>query len=412
MAKRHLGLGKAAKAKKQKQATPEENLPNELTVELGEEIDANDAVAQVTALWKTYNESEEKTELVLNGIIHECDRILRKAHNQKKGESDDSEKIELSGRFYAIYALALANLAFHTEDSKQVEEFFVEAKDRIEAGQRAFPKLIDLRFANARLLINKIPLTVISKLTADSTEGNVPELLDECLQEWEEAERLTLSENKFECYNAENLDFLRALDDLLDMVDNFGHEEEGDDSDNEEQELVVLGKAHPLYSVQKSDKYNLWWRNHSIVFLENLDKQLESKKHVETEQVDLEVLRRELCKRLGQSYLMEAEGPSNIYTTLTYFSKAKSMGGMSKAEAQKMSQELFGSALKYLRDSQDDQEPETWVNVAEALISLGNTHDLDSEQQEEAYKEAEEILLRANNATNGKFDDILENLRN
>ncbi|QEL63424.1 hypothetical protein CJJ09_005626 [Candidozyma auris] len=125
----------------------------------------------------------------------------------------------------------------------------------------------------------------------------------------------------------------------------------------------------------------------------------------------LTTLRRELCKRLGQSYLMEAEVPSNVFTTLTYYAKDKSeINGLTKEQAQKASQELFSNALRYLKDSQDDDEPETWVNVAEAMISLGNVHDLDSPEQEKAYKEAEEILTKANNATNGKFDDILHNL--
>lgn len=411
MAKRHLGLGKAAKAKKQKTETPEVEQSNELTVELGEEIDANDAVAQVNALWNTYLESEEKKEVVLNGIIHECDRILRKVHNKKENDEveEDGETIKLSGRFYGVYALALANLAlFHTEKPEEVDAYFEEAEDRIDAGHEF--QDIDLLFAKARVLITKIPLAIVSRLDISSKtkkSGDVGVLLDECLACYEEAEKKTQETGEYTHYNAENLDFLGALDDLLDMIDHFGGQNmEGDDSDNEEEDDVELAETHPLYSIKSSDKYNSWWRDHTLVFLKNLDKQ------IETSSTDkLAALRRELCKRLGQSYLMEAEVPSNVYTTLTYYSKAESMNGLSKTEAQKLGQELFSTALKYLKDAQDEEEPETWVNVAEAMISLGNTYELDSEEQENAYKEAEEILVRANNATNGKFDDILQNLK-
>lgn len=416
MAKRHLGLGKAAKAKKQKQETPVSDTPevpaeeNELTVELGEEVDANDTMAQLQALWKNFWVAEEKNELMVNGIVHECDRILRKLHNSE-AEKDD-EKIQISGRFYAIYALALSSLAlFHTEELDKVKEFFAESEDRIETGKTAFPESADLLFAEARILINKIPLVEISRLSVESKVSKkhpeVAVLLDRCLASWEEAEKLARANKEFHHYNQENSDFLQALDDLLEMVDNFGKNTlEGKDSEEEEEEEdVELSPKHPLYSIRESDKYNLWWREHTEQFLENLDKQLEVKKDSEST-----ALRRELCKRLGESLLMEAEVPSNVFTTLTYYSKEKEMAGLTKKEAQKISQELLNQALTYLKQAQDDEEPDTWAAVAEALISLGNTFDLESEQQEKIYKEAEEILVRANNATNGKYENILENL--
>lgn len=411
MAKRHLGLGAAAKAKKRKQESPEEATPaaesagNELTVELGEEVDANDTMAQLQALWRSFLAAEEKAELMVNGIIHECDRIVRKVHNK---DAADDEKIELSGRFWAIYALALAALAlFHAEDVEKVREFFAEAADRIETGTAQFPELAEVRFAGARVLINKIPLAVISQLTVESKIGkatpDVAGLLDESLAAWEAAELLAEKQLEYHHYDAENADFLQALDDLLEMVDNFGRDNlEGDDSEDENDDAgVELGPKHPLYAIRNSDKYNLWWREHTEQFLAGVDK---------ANSADAS-LRRELCKRLGDSLLMEAEVPSNVFTTLTYYSKgAKSMDGLTREEAQKISQDLYGRALGYLKQAQDDEDPDLWATVAEALISLGNTHELDSAEQEKIYKEAEEILVRANNATNGKYENILENL--
>lgn len=432
--KRPLGLAKAAKSKKKKTVDEPESVDqttadvngaednaqegNELTVELGEEIDPNDAVGQLAELWRTYFSSEDRKELVLNGIIHECDRILRKAHSDTS-EKEDEENVEITGRFYAIYALALSNLAyFKTDDSDKVSAFFLEAMDRIDIGEKLFPDSIDIHFAKARIMINRIPLTLISKMDSKSSMGDFEDagkLLDECLAQWEKAEELTSQQNQYDFYNFESLDFLQVLDDLLDVVENFGHElPEGADSDNEEDneagEDFKLDEKHPLYSIKSTNKYSKWWRNHLIIFLQNLDKRLATSEKKPKDH-PLNTLRRELCRRLGQSFLIEAEIPANVYTTLSYYAKdEKTINGLSKEEAQKQSQDLFNSALYYLRESQDKEEPETWVNVAEAMISLGNVYDLDSPEQEKAYKEAEEILVKANNATNGKFDDILENL--
>ncbi|SGZ49274.1 CIC11C00000003705 [Sungouiella intermedia] len=400
--KRHLGLGKAAKVKKQKTES-EEPAPsevsedkNELTVEMDEEVDANDAVGQLVALWRTFLLSEEKKELMLNGIIHECDRLLRKKHNsgETSGKDADDEIIDLNGQFHAIYAQALSSLAFfHTEEEDKVAQFFTAARERIQAGREQYPESIELLFGEARILMNRIPLVEVSQLTLDSKinkkHPEVAKSLDHSLSKWEEAVSMAETRQEYKHFNLENLDFLQALDDFLDMSDNFGKVHmEGEDSDDEDDEdkQVDLAPTHPL---------------HSREILKNLD--LQSKPPAD--------LRRELCKRLGQSYLMEAEIPSSVFTTLTYYSKGqKEINGLTKEKAQKISQELFNTALKYLKDAQDEQDPDTWANVAEAMISLANTHDLESKEQESIYKEAEDILTRANNATNGKYDDILENL--
>lgn len=113
MAKRSLGIGKASKAKKQKSAPREEEKiekdqategSNEITVELNEEADANDEIAQLKALWKTYNDSEKDNELVINGIIHECDRLLRNSKLAWRGEGEGEG---------AIHSRVTRLLSFH-----------------------------------------------------------------------------------------------------------------------------------------------------------------------------------------------------------------------------------------------------------------------------------------------------------
>lgn len=412
--KRHLGLGKVAKSKKLKTTSPDQEAPvaktkqDELTVELNEELDANDDLGQLKALWKVYNEGDKENELVVNGLIHECDRILRKYNN-----SEALKEEELPEEFYSIYALALSSLPqYNNDDEAKIKQFFDAAIERADIGLEKFPESIVLNFTKSKILLNLIPLKIISKLTPDSkldAENNVEQLLDQALEAYEIGERLSESKGDYSAFNEDNFDNLQALDDLLDIVDNFGQEKlEGDESDDEEDEdnvPVELSEQHPLHSVRNTDKYNQWWRDHILVFLTNLDKQEEKKD---------EKLRKVICSKIGQSYLLEAEEPINIFTTLEYDTlvKAKDINGLTKKEARKISQKLVKKAIEYLNEANDDLEPESWVNIAEALISLGNLYDLESEDQEKNYKKAEELLVKANNATNGKYENILQNLLN
>ncbi|CAH2353265.1 enhancer of translation termination 1 [[Candida] railenensis] len=426
MAKRskHLGLGKAAKTKKkQKVESSEESAENvasnELTVELNDEVDADDEIAQVVALWQTYSKSEKENELVLNGIIHECDRILRNSSSN----TDESKQDAIPDYFHSVYALALADLAlFHTEEEKidKIDEFFQASLERIELGLEKYPNSIDLLFAKSRILINRIPLQYISKLTLESKKEELKlkleEKLDEALSVYGNAESKAIERKDGTTvhFTSENLTFLEALDDLLDIVDNFGKEKGPDEDDDDEDEEndedkdddedendVELSESHPLYEIATSDKYNQWWRDHTVSFLDQVS--------VETNAA----LYRELCKRLGQSYLQEADIPSSVYTTLTYdddYEGITELQGLTTSEAQKIAQELFQTACGYFEKAEDKDEPETWVPVAEAKISLGNMYNLEDPEQEKLYKDAEKILRRANKATQGKYQDILDNL--
>ncbi|ODV79739.1 enhancer of translation termination 1 [Suhomyces tanzawaensis NRRL Y-17324] len=413
MAKRHLGLGKAAKAKKQKTEPDAEAQPqasNELTVELSEEIDANDELGQLKGLWNTYCNSEKDNELVVNGIIHECDRLLR----------NEKESSKLPDYFHSIYANSLAELAnFHTTDNTKVKEFFDAALERVDLGLSHYEAgSIDLLFTKSRILIKRIPLQHISQLTLESKiakeKPSLGQLLDEALQSYELAEKRADELKQYELFNQDNLEILEALDDVLDMVDNFGKEQlEGEDEDDEDEDddAPELSESHPLYSIQNTDKYNQWWRDHILKFLENVD--LASSNKAVQEDHALHPLRREICKRIGQSYLQESEIPSGVFTTLTYedeYQDETELEGLTREQAQKIAQELIQTAIKYLEEAQDKEDPESWVHVAEALISLGNLYELDSDEQEASYKKAEAILNKANNVTNGQYEEVLENL--
>ncbi|KAF6065113.1 Nuclear pore complex subunit Nro1 family protein [Candida albicans] len=374
MAKRTLGLAKAAKAKKQKKeqehqeisASPDEesSSSNQLTIELPEEIDANDEISQLKGLHKTYLQSERDNELLVNGIIHECDRLLR--------ENDSENKQPLPAVFHAIYAIALAELSkFHTEELDKVKEFFIAALERVELGLEKNPNDINLLVAKTKILLDQISLQYIAPLTLESDvkelDKEIDELLDAALSVYESVEARAKELKDYSIFDdSETLDILEALDDILDIVDNFGKE-------NQEEKSVELAETHPLYKIKNSDKYDQWWRDHTHLYLDNLEK-LEN---------GSPELKREVCHRLGQSYLRESEVPYSVFTTLKYDMKK---------EAQKISQELITKALDYLKQAKDEEDPETWVSIAEAMISLGNLYEVDSKEQEDLYLEAEKIL--------------------
>lgn len=433
MAKRTLGLGKAAKQKKkQKTETPEtdaqisaedSNIPqpksNEITVELNEEVDADDELAQLRALWNTYLNSERDNELVLNGIVHECDRLLR---NQQKDNKLPSE-------FHSIYAVALSELAiFHTDDEtdgKSIKDYFEAALERVELGQDEYTDSIELKFAKSKILISRIPLEYISKLDLDSKEDlKLEKLLEEAIKSYEEAEGSVKLLENYDLFDISVFEILNALDDLLDIIQNFGKKDisEGLDSDDEdegEEDEVKLSKKHPLYKIRNNHtKYFDWLIKHAEVFADSVSKGFDelSKKDVKSLKVsELQKLEfyKSVSAQIGKLFLQAAEKPSSIFTAITYDSDVEDdieMDGLSAKEAQKIAIGFTKKAVSFFEKVEDKEDPQTWVDVAEAIISLGNLYDYESEDQENAYDAAEKRLRRANNATNGKYQSILDNL--
>ncbi|KAG7192025.1 inhibitor of Brome mosaic virus [Scheffersomyces spartinae] len=411
MAKRQLGLGKKSKTNKKQKVEDEETSAastNELTVELDHEVDPNDEFSQLHGLWDTYLGGERDNELILNGIVNECDRLLRNSTTDK-----------ITDKFYAIYGVALSELAkFKTEEAKDVTAFFNELIDRLDTGLKKFPHSPELLFAKSKVLINQVPLQYISQLDLNSKHKdiNVKELLDRVLQTYNGAESKAIEQKRFHLFNSESFEILQALDDTLEIIDNFGkdhieadddREDEGlgknsDDDNDENGNEIKLDEDHSLYQIRESDEYNLWWREKTIVFLNQVKKD---------KAVD-KALVLELNKLLGQSYLKESEGITSIYTTLMYDDdfEGEELEGFTKHELQKIAQELIGKALKYLEAAEDDDDPESWVLVSEAMISLANCYELESEDQESLYKKAEKRLERANKATQGRYQEELDNL--
>ncbi|QLG74037.1 hypothetical protein HG535_0F05490 [Zygotorulaspora mrakii] len=408
MAKRALGLGQKSKEKKrkleEKQATDSRDATpgaDQLSVEMDENADLDNEFSQLKGLWKTYFASDRESEMVLNGIVHECDRLLRQS------SEDAAVKASLSGEFHSIYALALSELTIFkagedgdSKDEKLVKGFFDNALERCELGQSSFPDSALLNLVKAKIIIQRIPLEYISQLNVKSTGKRFDVDLDD---------QLEIAKKNFNIYDDDlqlSSEVLQMLDDLLDIVENFGHEDdidEGLDSDDEEElEKIELSPSHPLFKLQKSVPENYKWLREQMIQLLQHIKEKDSKLYHDT------------ARSIGHLYLKFAEEPSSEFMRLQYGDEEEDPKKQSASKdcinAQRNALKYTKEALKYLEKGKISDEPETWVEVAEAYISLGNLYDYQSKDQEHAYSVAETILKKANKASHGKFQDILDNL--
>lgn len=404
MAKRALGLGQKNKEKKRKLETEtvKDVTPgaDQISVELDENEDPDNEFSQLKGLWQTYFNSDRDSDYVLNGVVHECDRLLRQS------QEDEEIKKNLNDEFHAIYALALSELtifkAGEDEDEKKnkklVSEFFENALERCELGLSGFKDSQLLKLVWAKIVIQRIPLEYISQLKVNSK----PDALKVDLYEQLEKAKKNFSVNKD--YLELSFEVLQMFDDLLDIVENFGHEndiDEGLDSDQDDDlEQVQLSPKHPLYKLQQSLSENYQWLRGEMVNL--LDA---------TDEKKFDKLYRNIARSAGHLFLKAAEEPTSVFMHLQYGEDEQaSKDGEKCKKAQQEALNYTKKALKYLEKGQVEDEPETWVEVAEAYIDLGNLYDYQSKDQENAYHTAEDILKKANKASHGKFQDILDNL--
>lgn len=443
MAKRNLGLGKV-KSKKQKTASEnpakeqsKTNSSNDnsneqlLTVELENEVNPDDPLSQLCGLWDTWKNGERDNELILNGIINECDRILRNCV-----ENGGKEEIKLNDQLYSIYAQSLSDIAKFKPEN-EVKEWLDNSLERVDDGFTKFGENnIRLKFTKCGIILNKIAIEFVGRMTLDSTKEEfqgLKELFTEFTRTWEEAVKECDRKKDYALFQEEwILEILNIFDDLLDIIDKFGKQINEDvDSDEEEEaekeaeervhkiaeggkledvlqeEDLNISENHPLYEIQTDDSYNKFWRD-------NMEKYKESMDHDNIDQK----IKKSVYEKLGQSYLMEAEDPIAFFNSYQYDreededdqadTEILQLAEKARTEALK----LVGQAVQYLRHANDDEDPKSWVNIAEALITYGNLLELESTEQEQSYKEAEKLLRRANNATHGHYEDILNSLIN
>lgn len=423
MSKRPLGLGSKNREKKQKlnnddDSSSSNKLPasvNQIQVELDDNCDPDNEIVQLRGLWESYSKSNKDDELILNGIVHECDRLLR--------ESQQNQSI-LPDEFHAIYSLALSELTIfkageqvmsedrreekklESKKNKVISEFFATALERCELGLNQYTESQLLKLVKAKVLLQQIPLQYISHLKVSDTNGEQLGLYNK-LQIAKENISI-LPDHKDLVFEV-----LEMFDDLLDIVKNFGREDEIDeglDSDDDELPEVNLSTEHPLYKIRESiDDNYVFFREKLVELFETMKKpELDTEEESENQEFKLY---KAVARRLGQSFLQLSEEPSYVFTELTYNGNESSeINKLSAKDAQKTALDLVSKAIKYFEEAKEKYDPQTWVDIAEATIDLGNLYDYESKEQESAYIKAEKILEKANKASHGKYKDILDNL--
>ena len=445
MSKRKLGLGKV-RAKKQKLDIQEkkdndaiekgekqgegENANEELlTVELANEVNPDDPLSQLCGLWKTWKDGERNNELILNGIINECDRILRNTV-----ENGGKEEVKLSDNFYSIYGQAMCDISKFKPD-EEVKDWIDNSLERIDEGFNRYGEdNIRLKFARCYILLNRIAIQYIAQMNVDSKKEEfkgLKESFEEFIETWNKAVAESKRQNDFSLFKEEwVLEILNIFDDLLDIVDKFGtqmsevvdSDEEDEDEEEEEEEKgeeeekkaaasealrtddFQISEDHPLYEIQNEDAYNVFWRDNMLRYRDLMGADVDRK------------IKKSVHEKLGQSFLMEAEEPIAFFNSFQYDmeddgeEEVDEETRQAAENARAAAEGLVRNAVEQLRETYDEEDPKTWVNIAEALITYGNLLELEGADQEAAYAEAERLLRRANDACHGRYQDILDSL--
>lgn len=444
MAKRPLGISQNAKSKRQKQQQQQQQTePSadearpQLTLEVADNEDPEDTTAQLKSLWLEYFRSDRESEALINGIVNEGSSIMQQFYN------GEIKLADLKNEFLAVLALALSELTIFkageeydesdaqaaatagsadkkgqsNEERKEVKEFFDRA---LEVAQLKMDSDGDDNLLNlviAKIIFQRVPLEYISRLQMDSSEAKLKLHLFELLESGMRHFRIV--EDDLEL----TFEVLCGFSDLLDIVENFGNERKGEDgldSDDEagdeayEEELlerINLNKDHPLYRIRADmENFYSWLREKLLNLFDKIDGEVDKR------------LYSRVANAIGDLYLREAEPSSRTFMKLKYGDIDEEQGeGNAEDKLSDEDKKLMlnsqskaiaatTTALEYLEKAQLSDDPETWVHVAEASIDLGNLYDYESKEQDKAYAKAEELLKKANVATQNKYSNVLENL--
>ncbi|CAL9734667.1 enhancer of translation termination 1 [Monosporozyma servazzii] len=412
---RALGLSKSRKQQKTTSSSKENDEEREksatpqLNIEVEENENADNVTVQLIGLWNSYLDSSRDSDALLNGIVNECDTLL-------SGDVDN-EDLKKDDQFLAVFALALSELTIF--NPKKVHEYFEDSLQIVKLysgdGENDLLNVVE-----SKIIFQRIPLEYISKLEEDSNakiDVNLLKLIELGQSKFNKSmsQLISTDEKKYaneKFINGLIIENISIFNDLVDIVENFGSKknlDEGLDSEAESDEedgdmednTVQLTATHPLYKVQEElDGKSVWLRNEMIEFLTSLVVDTKSYYYI--------------SKLIGESFLKESEPFSDSYLKMVYDEEEddeeNEMNKSSIEASQTESIRLILQAIEYLTKAQDPENAESWAQLAEAYIDLGNVQDNESAEQEESYKKAEEILQKANVASHNKYQYILDNM--
>uniref|UniRef100_A0A060TC78 Enhancer of translation termination 1 n=1 Tax=Blastobotrys adeninivorans TaxID=409370 RepID=A0A060TC78_BLAAD len=439
MAKRPQGLNKAAKSKKkQKVDVPIDvdesgESQQQLTIEVDEEVDPEDELGQLNALYKTYLNSPldangYRSPKILYGVVHECDRLLRERARAKDDEGTEATST-LPSRFHNIYAHSLLELARFAQEQEEEDrdrpiDFIEAALDRVDTGLEQYPNDAQLLFTRAKALAARVAEMMLPENLPGSDfeerfQGVVDTIEDvnKAIKNYETAETLVLQSENSAPGSSYTQDQLDTVAELLRIGEQYGSLDlirinSGDDSISDE----LSGQQPRLAS---------WARARYEQVLDNIQA---GKGKARTPQEDgdhsHEVLRR-AHRGMGEYYLSMAGPITSQIEQLVEDDdddededddEDNEQDTERSPETEKLyseAKELLKLAIDHLLKAQHDNEkdgPIVYPLIAEAQISLANLLENESEEQKVLYDEAVQVLKRAQRLGFGDFREQIAEL--
>lgn len=402
-------------------------------------FDEKEEMNLIKKFWIYYDKSEEKDHLILNGIVHKCNNLLIHIYTNKNVKisetfspnTDKPEKkntFKIPEEFYEIYALSLSELSkYYANDVQKLRDFYKESIYRVDSGLEIFKDSKLLFLTKSYILLERILMDRIPEIK-NTKHGDYDEslvkLIDDVIFNYENSFTKPLksdSDNFFK--NISRVLFL--FDDLIeillnDNINDYSSESDISDHDTSQNENALL------ISTTAFNKYKSWWKEEMILFLKlitshfkklgiilNNEFKLDYNKYNQcSDTIFFYNMYFDVCKRLGYSYLEEAETISKVYFSLLYDEKNED-NNFTGDSLKNDSIDLLKTSIKYFNLAKKNDDPETWIPISESLLALGNLYEIGSQEQEDLYQQSKEILNKVNNATNGKYNFMLkEELKN